>query len=149
MRIITFSVLAIAALIAAMAFNPQNMKSSGENKIIFFEGTFDEAVKASAEQKKPIFMDAYTSWCGWCKKLDRTTFSDKGVVEYLNTNFINLKVDMENGQGPSLGKKYRVSGYPTLLFIDSKGSVISRIGGYTTADGFIEQAQKVVLSFEK
>lgn len=146
MKRIALILTVIAGIATTMAFNtPQQTKETTE--ITFFTGTFDEALKASEKQNKPIFMDAYTSWCGWCKHLDATTFKDEKVVSYLNEHFINLKMNMEAGDGPKLAQKYRVSGYPTLLFINAKGEAIGRIGGYVNGATFVTNAEKAKNAF--
>ena len=57
--------------------------------------TWDEAVKANQKTGKKIFIDFYTDWCGWCKKMDATTFSDPEVAKYINENFYAVKFDAE------------------------------------------------------
>lgn len=57
--------------------------------------TWDEAVKANEKTKKKFFIDFYTDWCGWCKKMDKTTFMDPAVVKYVNENFYAVKFNAE------------------------------------------------------
>lgn len=57
--------------------------------------TWDQAVKANEKAPKKFFIDFYTDWCGWCKRMDATTFTDPGVVEYVNKNFYPVKFDAE------------------------------------------------------
>lgn len=57
--------------------------------------TFEEAIEATKTAPKPIFIDVYTSWCGWCKKMDKTTFVDKEMVAYMSTHFYAVKLDAE------------------------------------------------------
>ena len=57
--------------------------------------TWDEAVALNAVTKKKLFIDVYTSWCGWCKQMDRTTFEEPTVAAYLNKNFYPVKLDAE------------------------------------------------------
>ena len=57
--------------------------------------TWDEAVNANKLKAKPIFVDVYTDWCGWCKKMDATTFSDPELVNYLNNHFYVVKFNAE------------------------------------------------------
>lgn len=105
--------------------------------IVFFEGTIKEAQELAAKEHKIIFMDAYTSWCGPCKRMASEVFTAAEVGKFYNKHFVNIKVDMEKGEGPELAGKYRVSSYPTLLFIDSKGEVVHSGKGGRPIDQFI------------
>jgi thioredoxin-related protein len=80
--------------------------------------SWNEIVQKAKAENKLIFMDAYTVWCGPCKALQARVFPDKELGEYFNNNFVNAKIDMERGEGPTLASKFRVRAYPTLFFID-------------------------------
>ena len=55
----------------------------------------NEALAAQEKEPKKIFMDVYTKWCGPCKMLDRNTFSDKKVIEFVNKNYYAVKFNAE------------------------------------------------------
>lgn len=57
--------------------------------------TWDEAIAANAKKPKKIFIDLYTEWCGYCKKMDANTFKDPAVVKYMNEHFYAVKFDAE------------------------------------------------------
>lgn len=57
--------------------------------------TFEEAVEKSKKKPKHIFIDMYTDWCGWCKKMDASTFLDPVIVELMNKHFYAVKFDAE------------------------------------------------------
>jgi thioredoxin-related protein len=57
--------------------------------------TWQEATELSKAKPKKIFVDIYTDWCGWCKKMDATTFNDAKVVNYMNENFYAVKFNAE------------------------------------------------------
>ncbi|MDR2130816.1 MAG: thioredoxin family protein [Odoribacteraceae bacterium] len=96
--------------------------------------------KARAEGKK-IFMDCYTEWCGPCKLLDKNVFSRADVGDRFNELFVNVKYDMEKGEGTRLQKQYGITAYPTLLFIDpSDEGVVHRVVGAGTAEHLLAQA---------
>lgn len=97
--------------------------------IEFFHGTYAEALEKAQKENKLVFMDAYAEWCGPCKRMAATTFKDEKVGKYFNDNFVNVKMDMEKGEGPGLQRKFDVSAYPTLLFINGKGEVVHRTMG--------------------
>jgi thioredoxin-related protein len=108
-----------------------------EDGIKFFKGTLKEAQKVAAAEHKLIFMDAYATWCGPCKRMAKDVFTDATVGTFFNKHFINLKIDMEKGEGPQLASKYRVRSYPTLIFMDDKGEVVHAAKGGRAIEQFI------------
>nr|WP_320119194.1 thioredoxin family protein [uncultured Marinifilum sp.] len=109
--------------------------------IEFEHGTFNEALAKAKKENKLVFMDCYTSWCGPCKHLAKTVFTQKEVGDYFNANFVCVKMDMEKGEGIELCKKYGVKAFPTLLFIDTKGEVVHKVVGGKPAGDLIEDAK--------
>ena len=120
-------------LIALFAFS--NLKAE---EIKFTTGTYNEILKLDKSENKIIMADAYTDWCIWCKQLDMMVYTDPAVTEYANKNQINWKFDAEKGEGIELAKKFEISGYPTILFIDGNGNEVDRIYGYYPAKEFLE-----------
>jgi len=114
------------------------MAQDSATGIQFFEGPFEEALAKAAAEDKLIFMDAYTTWCGPCKWMSKNTFTDGAVADYFNENFINIKMDMERGEGPQLARKFRIRGYPTLLFLDAEGAIAHQKLGALAAEPFLE-----------
>lgn len=98
--------------------------------IEFFGGSWAEALDQARQQRKLIFVDAYTTWCGPCKMMNRNTFPTEEVGSFFNTNFVNVKLDMERGEGLTFSSRYRVNAYPTMFFINYQGEVVHRILGY-------------------
>lgn len=110
-----------------------------QNKHINFEtGNLASVFEKAKKENKLIFVDAFTVWCGPCKYMAKTVFTNDSVADYYNTTFVNLKLDMEKGEGLEFAKKYGVHCYPMLMYIDGDGNVIHRMAGSTSAAGFIE-----------
>jgi len=99
--------------------------------INFFKGTWEEALEKAKDENKLIFLDAYASWCGPCKRMAATTFKNKEVGDFFNANFVNFKMDMEkHKEGRRLSSKYRLTAYPTLYFIDANEHIAHKtVGG--------------------
>lgn len=104
----------------------------------FHDMTFDAACEAAKKDGKLVMVDFFTTWCGPCKQLDRTTWKDEKVRTWLAGKTVALKIDAEKER--ALAKKYKVSAYPTILFIKADGTEIDRIVGYRDADAFLEEA---------
>lgn len=103
----------LAVAFAAVAMAQNRSIGFAENR------TWKEVVKQARKEKKLIFVDCYTSWCGPCKMLARDVFTKDSVADFFNAHFVNAKFDMEkSADGPLLRKKYEVRAFPTLLFID-------------------------------
>ncbi len=99
---------------------------------------WQDVVQTAKAQKKLVFLDAYTDWCGWCKEMDKKTFTDERVASALNTQFVCTKVEMETGEGIDLAMKYGVRGFPTFLVFDGDGNIVYRITGYSPPDEFLK-----------
>lgn len=65
--------------------------------------TWEEAIAASKEEPKKIFVDVYTHWCGWCKKMDKSTFMDDKIIDELNENFYAVKFNAEQKEPIQFG----------------------------------------------
>lgn len=102
--------------------------------------SWKEILTQAKKEDKLIFMDAYAEWCGPCKKMARDVFSQKEVGDYYNAHFVNVKMDMEKGDGIGLSVDFGIQAYPTLLFINADGKVVHRAVGYHTADLLIDLA---------
>lgn len=97
--------------------------------IDFFHGTFAEAQAKAKKEGKLIFVDAYTVWCSPCRWMAANTFTNADVGAFFNKHFINLKIDMEKGEGRTLSRKWAIRAYPTLLFMSDSGEVNKRVLG--------------------
>ncbi|MCC7246078.1 MAG: thioredoxin family protein, partial [Saprospiraceae bacterium] len=112
--------------------------------IEFFHGTWSEALEKAQAEKKLIFVDAFASWCGPCKRMAKETFPDEEVGEYFNANFICLKIDMEKPENGEFASKYPVSSYPTLLFIDETGKIVLKEVGAKGVQDLIATGKKAL-----
>lgn len=144
-----------AFVLLAMMLSPASNQSviaqeneGKSNGINFHEGKWEKALEQSKKQKKPIFVDAYTSWCGPCKWMSKNVFTQEKVGKFYNKHFINVKLNMEKGEGRTFARKYNVSAYPTLLYINSEGEVVHKVMGAKRADGFIQEGKKANSFFD-
>ena len=136
-------VLTLVTIVYAFRYPKVDFKVDSESGIQFHKGTFQQAMELAEKENKLIFLDIYATWCGPCKKLKSNTFSNKEVGEFYNQTFVNVSLDGENGEGIELSRKYGVRGYPTLLFIDAKGKVVSETSGYHNPSEFIDLGKSV------
>ncbi|OCA80488.1 disulfide isomerase [Chryseobacterium contaminans] len=116
---------------------------SAQETIQFQELPFKEIIAKAKKEKKLVFIDAYASWCGPCKMMEKNVFPQKSVREYFNTNFINARFDMEKGEGRDLATKFGVRSYPTYLFLNGEGELVSRNTGYMEESMFVTMAQDI------
>lgn len=92
MRKVLLSGMLLTSLFAFFAFTTPHT-STAVNEINWM--TWEEAIEASKENPKKIFIDMYTDWCGWCKRMDASTFKQKEVVKYMNEHFYAVKFNAE------------------------------------------------------
>jgi thiol:disulfide interchange protein len=101
-----------------------------EEGIHFSENKWAEVIKKSASENKYIFVDLYASWCPSCKRLQRRTFKNNDVAAFYNKNFINVSLDVEKGEGPSMAASLNVRATPTLLIFSPDGTPVLKSVGY-------------------
>ncbi|MCB9225072.1 MAG: thioredoxin domain-containing protein [Crocinitomicaceae bacterium] len=116
-----------------------------EGGITFFEGTWQEALKEADKSNKLIFLDAYAAWCGPCKMMAKNTFTDKGVGEFFNKEFISYKMDMEkHADGPRLSKKFNLQAYPTIYFLDKNEDIVHYVIGYQSPNDLTSSGRRAL-----
>lgn len=145
MKYIIYMISGIILIVLTSAITASGVFEK-ENKggISFHQGTWEDALQLAEGNGKPIFLDISASWCAPCKMLKTKTFPNEEVGEFYNINFINVTVDGEKGEGIRLAHKYKIKGYPSLIFIDSKGQLIAQTSGYHSPKQFIEIGKQIV-----
>lgn len=121
--------------------------------IQFFHGSFDELLLKAKKENKPIFVDAFATWCGPCKSLSKNVFTQKEVGDYFNANFINYKITVEDNKGATpegrlFVQKYSLDAYPTMFFLSPDGSVLNKIVGLYRPEGLIKEGGKALSKFK-
>lgn len=138
-------IIFLGLVASIISFGFIGLQKDGKEGIQFESISLEEAMKEAKSSNKLIFLDAYASWCGPCKWMDAHTFQDEKVGEFYNDNFINLKIDMEKGEGPNIARKYKVTAYPTLFFINKDGEVEKKILGAKPAKEFLEIGKNLLI----
>jgi thioredoxin-like negative regulator of GroEL len=145
--LVTSAVLAAlaAAAPAARADGPEVVAPAKSEGVVFETGTpkFEDVLAKAKAEKKPVFVDFSTEWCGWCRKLEKETFSQASVADVMKA-LINVHVDAEKGEGPDLAKRYGVHGFPTLVVVDADGAEIDRIVGYRPPAKFQAEIERML-----
>ena len=156
-RIILFAVAVLAITPAVMAKKKVAAPAPAEKPAteITWITSFDELQQKMAKAPKKVYMDVYTDWCGWCKKMDATTFSNPSVVKYMNLNYYCVRFNAErqdviNFQGKAYAFKpeYRANelawslmtkngtagqmSYPTAIIMTENFQNPQPIAGYMT-----------------
>jgi thioredoxin-related protein len=114
-----------------------------QEAIHFQDLPFKDLIAKAKKENKIVFIDAYTSWCGPCKMMEKNIFTKKSVGDYYNSNFVNARFDMEKGEGREIATKYGVRSYPTYLFLNGDGELVSQNFGYMEESLFISMAQDI------
>ncbi|MGD9900249.1 MAG: thioredoxin fold domain-containing protein [Calditrichaceae bacterium] len=97
---------------------------------------FSEILQMASQKDQLVMVDFYTDWCSWCKVLDEKTYSTDEVGA-LAENFLSYKINAEKGDGIELAKKYNITGFPSILFINAAGEEVDRLIGYYPPENFI------------
>ena len=121
--------------------------------------SFEEVIEKTAANPKMILVDVYTDWCGWCKKMDRNTFTDPDVIEYVNNNFYAVKLNAENRKKKfefrgkeyseqSMARNMRVRSFPNFVIMDASMENIIQLPGYREPDNFISSLKSLLENFD-
>jgi thiol:disulfide interchange protein len=103
------------------------------------------AFQTAARSDRWLMVDVYTDWCGWCKRLDRDTYKNSNVEQFLAKSFVCAKANAEdNGPGQQLARQFHVGGYPTILILAPNGQLRGKIESYLAPTEFIDTVQKIV-----
>ena len=148
------TILALILIVPFLAFKSSEVSDVGW---MSFE---DAVVKMDSKQKK-LFIDVYTDWCGWCKKMDASTFSEARVSAYLKNNFYPVKFNAEQTEAIEFNNhtfNFVANGrrgyhelaaallngklsYPSVVFLNEKFEIIQVLPGYRNADEFLKIAK--------
>ena len=146
-----FLTITCLSLFATFLFTQNSSRKPRKEQVEWL--TFAEAVERNTETPKMIFIDVYTDWCGWCKRMDKTTFSNPKVVATMKQYFHAVKFDAEQRDSIVLGEtvyRYQPGGrrgvhelavallqnrmsYPTVVFLDEGFNMVQPLAGYRTA----------------
>jgi len=116
--------------------------------------TANEAFELQKKAPKKILIDVYTDWCGWCKRMDESTFKNPKVVEYLNKNYYCVKFNAEGNETVNLndqvfvkdgqyGKTHSftvalgISGYPSIAYFNEQSQFLTTVPGYQTPENIL------------
>lgn len=97
----------------------------------------EKAIETAQKEYKLIFVDVYATWCGSCKKMDKLTYTQPEVAEFINENFIALHYNYEKGHGKEFVAKYTVDRWPSIFVLTPKGKVLNKSTGYIPAEDFL------------
>jgi thiol-disulfide isomerase/thioredoxin len=128
-----------APMLTVWLFSLASIVSPASSEGPFQDLTADQALAAAKRDKKVVMIDFFTTWCGPCKKLDKTTWTDPEVQKWLTENTIALRLDAE--VEAELAKTRRIESYPTMLFLNADGTELDRIVGYKTPVEFLSEAK--------
>ncbi len=144
-------IILFISLLIINRFLPSKASSNQEGNVTWHK--YDEGIKLAKDQNKKIFIDFYADWCVFCKKMEKETFADADIANYLNQNFIPIKIFTDVEQ--RLALKYKVTGLPSFIFLDEKTKKITKLPGFVSASNlmpilqFIKTDSYKSMSFEK
>lgn len=108
--------------------------------------TFEEGVTQAQKEQKLLVVDFYTDWCHWCKVMEKETYGNDDVVAYAKEKAVMARINAETVEkvkfrdaaysGRELSMMFGVRGFPTTVFMNAKGELITSISGFIPADRF-------------
>ena len=137
---------AAAALVLATAATAGARPAPGTGSSWYSRS--DEAFAEARKTGKPVLVDLYARWCGWCKVMEREVFTQPKFQQYAE-RFVLLRVDVEDGAaGSDLQRRFRADSLPTLLLLDPKQSLLGQIEGYVETDALIARLDSELQKYD-
>lgn len=110
--------------------------------------SFDKGMELAESEKKLLVVDFYTDWCHWCKVMDKKTYGNDEVIDFVKDNIVMAKINPETAEGKfefrearysgrELSMMFGVTGFPTTVFISAKGELLSSVPGFIPAEEFV------------
>ncbi|MCP4121832.1 MAG: thioredoxin family protein [Bacteroidetes bacterium] len=124
--------------ILIFAFSTQ-LAFAGEGGVNFLTEDYEKAVVQAKQEQKFMLLDFTASWCFPCKKMDRETFPDTELGDFVNSQFVSFKVNADFFWGMDIADEFKVKAYPTILVVDNLGRIVKRITGYRTAEMLLQE----------
>jgi thiol-disulfide isomerase/thioredoxin len=113
-------------------------------EVTFEKLTLKEAVAKAAAEKKIVMVDFFTTWCGPCKMLDKQVYQGyKEFGDYAEKRFVAIKLDAEK-EGLDDAKTFKITAYPSVLFVDASGKEIDRVVGFDEPASYLQEVKNVV-----
>ncbi len=107
------------------------------------------AQKKASDQMLMLFVDVYADWCGPCKVMDREVYTDPSVADYMNANYVSVRMDGETDYGRIYASEQKLEGYPSMFIFSDDGERVSRIMGFTPPEELISSLRAINKGFKK
>ena len=130
----------IAAIVLCFIALPASFSGTG---VSFQNSDYNQVLNAAKSQNKLVLLDFTAPWCHPCKRMDRETFTDETLSQYVNDRFVSYKVDVKYFDAMDIADKFNVKAYPTILVLSPYEKEIKRVLGFQTADGLLAQLKSI------
>jgi thiol:disulfide interchange protein len=140
-----FGLCGLVALLALVSCAKEKKEARGGGDAIAWVTSYEAALQTARDERCAVMIDFYTDWCGWCKKLDADTYVDKQVIA-ASSDFVSLKLNADAER--AIAVRYNITGFPTILFIDSAGNEVHRVVGYRPPQAFLAEMKTALAAFQ-
>jgi thioredoxin 1 len=142
MRYLVFVACVFAALVVFVEMRKDREPAETAPPAAFQKLDYETALDKARREKKVVMIDFSAKWCGPCRKLDKETFAEEKVQQFLINKTVAIKIDIDDNR--KLAGNYQVSSIPCVVFIDGRGGEIGRLVGFRPAAAFLEEAGSFV-----
>lgn len=127
-------------LLVVFILNAAPVESISSQNLVEWK-SYAMGMDSAKDNHKLVFLHFYAKWCGYCTKMEKESFQDDSIAEYLNDNFISIRVDVDEEQ--NIAEIYNVFALPTTYFFTSSGEKLGPVPGYISKDRLMTMLKKV------
>ncbi len=134
----------LSLLVFALVLVMVTLIQSGPKSLAWGKN-YHEALERAKSREQVIITYLFTDWCSYCKKMERETFADASLVEEMGSQYVWLKLNTERDrEGVRLQRELRVTGFPTVVIMNSAGQELGRAQGFLSPERFRKTIQRIV-----
>jgi thioredoxin 1 len=114
----------------------------GQIKSVYFDGSYDDAIRLAKKEKKTLVLNFTANWCGPCQKMESETFSDEDFSRFSKANCVFYNVDVDKPENKDIVQLFEIKVFPYMVVTNTKKEVLQKFKGSFSANYLLKEFEK-------